>query len=110
MLIIRKGPRHPSQAQARVIGLMNNAGMLKDIDILGCRIETTVQVDVWEGQTYKIEVIPEKDSRIGKFSLSAEARWVKRGEYSCEMGFLIIASPQGRDFQRYVDYLALKNK
>jgi hypothetical protein len=38
-----------------------------------------------------------------------EARWVRGGDYSCEVGFSITASPKGKAFQRYVDYLSWRS-
>jgi hypothetical protein len=63
-------------------------------------------VDIKPNVTYKIEIIPESDSHIGRFELSAESRWVRDGGYSFEAGFQVTASPKGRQFQRYVDYLS----
>jgi hypothetical protein len=108
MFIQRKSERHPSRAAAKVLGCMVGNGLLKDIDILGCCIESTMQVDIQPGADYEIEVIPEKETGIGRFGLDVQARWVRHDEYACDMGFLLTASPKGREFQRYVDYLSLK--
>jgi hypothetical protein len=65
-------------------------------------------VDVKPNTVYKVEIMPEAAANIGNFELSAESRWVRVGGYSCEVGFVIIASPKGRPFQRYVDYLSFR--
>lgn len=101
----RKNVRYPSQARARVAESFEGDALLKDISITGCRIECTTYVDIKPNRVYKIEVIPETAANTGKFELTAEARWVRVSDSSCVAGFLITASPKGKLFQRYVDYL-----
>ncbi|MDR1617669.1 MAG: PilZ domain-containing protein, partial [Treponema sp.] len=54
---------------------------------------------------YRLEIFPEGASNIGSFEISVESKWVRAGSYSSEVGFSIVASPKGKLFQRYVDYL-----
>jgi hypothetical protein len=83
--------------------------LLKDISITGCCIECTMQVDIKPHREYKIEILPESTANIGKFELAVESRWVRVSAYSCEAGFAVIASPKGKLFQRYVDYLSWRS-
>ncbi|MDR3276963.1 MAG: PilZ domain-containing protein [Treponema sp.] len=106
MIIKRKGARYPSRAGARIAGLMMGEALLKDLDVVGCCIESSMQADIKSGQSYRLEIIPEAESKVGTFEIRAESRWVRPGEYFCEMGFMITASPKGREFMRYVEYLA----
>jgi hypothetical protein len=62
-------------------------------------------VDVQIDAEYKLEIIPEKASNVDKFELSVAVRWVRSEGYSCSIGFNVQASPKGKLFQRYVDYL-----
>lgn len=57
-------------------------------------------------RTYTVRIIPEKASKIGPFEISAEARWIRTGDYVCHIGFYIAASPKGKTFQRFVDYIS----
>ncbi|MDR2102023.1 MAG: PilZ domain-containing protein [Treponema sp.] len=90
-------------------GVFEGESLLKDISITGCCIECTMQVDVSQNSQYKLEVIPEHAAKIGKFELMVEARWVRSGQDACEIGFSIVASPKGKLFERYVDYLTWRS-
>jgi hypothetical protein len=66
-------------------------------------------MDIKPNVSYKLEIIPEAAAEIGSFEITAESRWLRIGGYSCEVGFRITASPKGKLFQRYVDYLSWRN-
>jgi hypothetical protein len=66
-------------------------------------------MDIKPNVSYKVEVIPEAAAEIGSFEITVESRWIRTGGYSCEVGFRITASPKGKLFQRYVDYLTWRN-
>jgi hypothetical protein len=101
----RKSVRYPAHARARIPTAFTGEAFLRDISITGCCIECTINIDIKANASYKIEIFPEASSEIGRFEVTAESRWVRTGGYSCEVGFRILASPKGRLFQRYVDYL-----
>jgi hypothetical protein len=65
-----------------------------------------MNVDIKPNVSYKVEIIPEAAAEIGSFEVVTESRWIRTGGYSCEAGLRIIASPKGKLFQRYVDYLS----
>jgi hypothetical protein len=106
----RKSVRYLSHARARITGVFEGEALLKDLSVTGCCIECTMVVDIKPNVVYKIEILPEDTSNIGNFDLKAEARWTRMGGYSCEVGFLVVSSPKGKLFQRYVDYLAWRSK
>lgn len=54
--------------------------------------------------------MPEDRSEIEAFELEANPLWSRAGYDSFEVGFSIDASPKGRFFERYVDYLAWKSR
>jgi hypothetical protein len=56
-----------------------------------------------------VEILPEAAAEIGSFEIVTESRWIRTGGYSCEVGLRIVASPKGKLFQRYVDYLTWRN-
>ena len=96
-------------SQVRIPGVLEGENLLKDISITGCCVECTVAPDIQAGIKYQLEVEPESASRIGNFRLQVESLWMRNDGYSTEAGFFIIASPKGRQFQNYVDYLAYRN-
>ncbi|MDR0375614.1 MAG: PilZ domain-containing protein [Treponema sp.] len=105
----RKHARYRTIARARLPGVFEGDALLKDLNVTGCRVEATVFIELTEGATYTIEVIPETISKIGKFEFLGEARWIKTSGDSYEAGFMITASPSKKEFQRYVDYLAWRS-
>jgi hypothetical protein len=105
MIIVRKNQRYPSVAQASIAGAFSGEVLLKDLSVTGCRLESTILIDIQPSKHYVIRVTPEPAAKIAEFDISVEARWVKAGSCGCEMGFLILESPKGKFFQRYVDYL-----
>jgi hypothetical protein len=102
----RKSRRYPSIAKVQIAGAFSGEALLKDLSITGCRIECTMHVDVHENTSYVVTVCPEENAGIGRFDLTAECKWHRPGDYSCDIGFDITASPRGKDFQKYVDYLS----
>ncbi|GHT65223.1 hypothetical protein FACS1894110_06580 [Spirochaetia bacterium] len=102
----RKNIRYRTLARVRIHDILGEENLLKDLSVTGCCIECTSLADIQPNNQYKLEVIPEKAAKIGKFELEVEAKWVHSGAYSGEVGFAITASPKGKLFQRYVDYLS----
>ncbi|MDR0376300.1 MAG: PilZ domain-containing protein [Spirochaetaceae bacterium] len=105
----RKSNRYLTHARVRIPAACIEEAFLRDISITGCRIESTINIDVKANESYKIEIFPEASAEIGRFEIIAESRWIRPGGYSYEAGFRIAASPKGKLFQRYVDYLSWRN-
>ena len=102
----RRSVRYHTFAKASLEGVNEGEVLLKDINVLGCRVECTAYAGIELGKHYKLKVIPEEASKVGAFDLLVEPVWLRTGNYACEIGFLIIKSPKGKIFQRYVDYLS----
>jgi hypothetical protein len=105
----RKSPRYRTLAHACIPGIMEGDNLLKDLSITGCCVESTVVVDLQPNTEYFIEIRPEVVSRIDKFKLQVERKWIRNDGYSTEVGFNIIASPKGKQFEHYIDYLAYRS-
>jgi hypothetical protein len=105
----RNNPRYRTLAIARIEGLPEYEGLLKNISVTGCCVEYTVNVDILPNTKYKLEIIPEKTLKIDHFELLVERKWTHSDGYSTDVGFMIAASPKGKHFQDYVDYLAYHN-
>ncbi|MDR2767735.1 MAG: PilZ domain-containing protein [Treponema sp.] len=105
----RKNRRYPSIARAVLPKFFSGDALLKDLSVTGCCIECTMQVDVEIGGCYGLQVIPEEASEIGPFELAVECRWFRPAGYSCDIGFGVTKSPNGKAFGRYVDYLAWRS-
>ncbi|MDR2376242.1 MAG: PilZ domain-containing protein [Treponema sp.] len=100
--------RYRTYAKVKFRGILEQESILKDISITGCRVECTSLADIHVDFPYTLEVIPEVSSRIGHFDLEVKAVWISMAGYSGDVGFIITASPKGKLFQRYVDYLSWK--
>jgi hypothetical protein len=105
MIEQRLNPRYHTMGHARIDGEISGELLLKDISITGCRLECTTICDIFQKKKYKIFIIPENAANIDTFEIEAECRWIHSEDYVTELGFLVVASPKGKSFQRYVDYL-----
>jgi hypothetical protein len=106
MIESRKSKRYRTIAKARIPELFGEEVWLKDISVTGCCVEATMFVDVQQNKPYAIEIAPESASGVENFEITAEIRWSRASGDSYEVGFLVTASPKGKQFQRYVDYLS----
>jgi hypothetical protein len=102
----RRSTRYPSLARALINEIFDGEALLKNLSITGCCVEYTMFVDVKPEIPYTLKIIPDTAAKIAPFELQVKSLWVRSGGYACEIGFTITVSPKGRDFQRYVDYLA----
>jgi hypothetical protein len=102
--------RRRSFARVRFRGHVGEENLLKDISVTGCRVECSSLADMRLDTSYILEVIPEADAKIGRFELEVTTVWIHPAGYSGDMGFRITASPKGKLFQRYVDYLSWRDQ
>jgi hypothetical protein len=109
MLDNRKNHRYRTLARVRIPGILEGENLLKDLSITGCCVECTSWGDIKPESPYQIEIFPESASQIGSFELTVQSKWIRQGGYSGEIGFAIVASPKGKLFQRYVDYLEYRS-
>jgi hypothetical protein len=91
-------------------GHVGEENLLKDISVTGCRVECSSLANMQLDTTYVLEVIPEAGAKIGHFEFEAKTVWIYPSGYSGDVGFRITASPKGKLFQRYVDYLSWQEK
>ena len=103
---LRKNIRYQTLAKAKIEGVSEGETLLKDLSVTGCCVESTSYSEIKFNTLYKLEIIPESAAEIGTFHLVAESKWIRTGGYSGEIGFTIVESPKGKQFQRYVDYLS----
>jgi len=106
---LRKSPRYRTLARVEILKVSGGDGLLKNISITGCCVECIGMVDIKPTAQCQLMVKPEKDSHIGAFELAAECKWIRSDDQGTELGFSIIASPKGKQFQYYVDYLAYRH-
>ena len=105
----RKNRRYKTLAHVKIPHVLEGENLLKDISITGCCVESTAYSGIIPETQYLMDIQPESASKIRGFQLSVETKWIRSTGYTGEVGFRIIASPKGRQFQRYVDYLAYRS-
>ena len=105
----RKSPRYRTIAHVEMPKVPGGEGLLKNISITGCCVECAGTVNMQPTAEYQLLIKPEKDSHIGAFDLMVDCKWVRNDGHGTELGFSIIASPKGKQFQFYVDYLAYRH-
>jgi hypothetical protein len=105
----RSHVRFRAFARVKFQGSGGEESLLKDISVTGCCVECTSLADIQLNTQYVLEVIPEAAANIGRFNFEAKVVWVQPSGYSGDVGFSIVASPKGKLFQRYVDYLAWRD-
>jgi hypothetical protein len=105
----RRHIRYPAFARVKFPDHVGEESILKDISVTGCRVECTALMNLKPDTLYTLEMIPENAAKIGKFNLEVKPIWIQPGDYSSDVGFSIVASPKGKLFQRYVDYLAWRD-
>jgi len=114
MLDKRKNPRYKTQARARIPNILEGENLVRDISITGCCIQYpvidySVLAEIKPETVYQLEIMPEKNAKIDNFVLEVEVKWLSSIGDSGIIGFNVVASPKGDQFQRYVDYLAYRS-
>jgi len=102
----RKNSRFLTTARATIKELSEEEFQLKDLSITGCRIEYSSDVEISLNTRFSIRIIPEKETKIHPFLITAESKWIGVSGKLYEAGFMITESPKGKQFQNYVDYLS----
>jgi hypothetical protein len=110
MLENRKSARFNAKGWARVEGVQKVEISEKNISVTGCCLESAVSPEKFKiNENYKLSIKPERASRAGAFDIEVKCMWVRKESSFCEFGFHIIASPSGKQFQNYVNYLSYRS-
>ena len=107
-----RNTRFNSKGKVYISEVPNTEALLKNLSASGLCIESQGFMDIIPKTRCSIDVIPEKDSNIDKFSLEIESRWVKAKMNSSESGFVIVV-PSGTSgnalLEDYLQYLATRH-
>jgi len=102
-----RSPRYRTTCRAHIEKVMEGEVVLKNLSITGCCLECSSNFDnLRPDEHYQLDIEPEKPSKIDEFMLEVQCRWIRKRDSICEIGFHIVASPKGKSFQNYVDFLA----
>jgi len=101
--------RFSSKGQVFISQISNTEALLKNLSASGLCIKSEGFMEVIPKTRYSIDVVPEKDSNIDKFSLEIESRWVRAKMKASESGFVIVVPPGTTAkslFEQYLQFLA----
>ena len=108
-----RNTRFTSNGQVFISEVSNTDAMLKNVSASGLCMESKGFMDVVPNTRYSVDIIPEKDANLDKFSLEIESRWVKAKMKSSESGFVIIIPPgtSGKTLlEQYIGFLATRTE
>ena len=83
---------------------------LRDVSHGGLCIKSDDFIDIEPNSSYVIAIIPEKETNIERFKIEIETRWVKIHKSKMESGFSVIVPFDQKEFNEYLEFLALKAK
>lgn len=105
----KRDARYQTKGQIYIAEVSNTDTLLKNLSSTGMCIESTGLLDIIPNERYSVDIIPEKDSNVGPFSLEIESRWVRTRIKSSDSGFVIVIPPgtSGHTaLEQYLSYLA----
>lgn len=106
---MRSTIRLQSSAKVKLQEIADKECILKDLSITGCKIECSFSKEIIPNKQFTLQIVPERASEVAPFIIVSESKWVNPGEKNCEVGFSIVESPKGKQFQRYVEYLSWRS-
>ena len=103
-----RNTRFNSNGQVFISQVANTDVLLKNLSASGLCIESQKLMEIVPNTRVSVDIVPEKESNIDKFSLEIESRWIKTKLRSSESGFIIVVPPgtSGRTLlEQYLKYL-----
>ena len=109
---MRNESRFLSNALVYVIDESQNKteASLRDLSEHGLSIRSDNFINIEPNSSYVIAVIPEDNTKVGKFELEIESKWVKLNKLKMESGFSVLVSFNEREFKDYLEYLNQKGE
>jgi hypothetical protein len=105
----RKDPRYHAKGQVFIAEVPNTEAVIHNLSAGGLCITSSQFIDIIPNTKYQIDVVPEEESNLDKFTIDAESRWIRTKTQHSESGFVIVIPPgkSGKDlFDKYLEYLA----
>jgi hypothetical protein len=103
----REDPRFAANGGITIEGF-EGEGLLKNICISGCCMESVTYAALLPAEVYKVKIIPAADISLDPFSAALTASWTKSSEMSFEAGFSLEAGRKNPHLEKYVEYLKMK--
>ena len=104
-----RNTRYTSNGRVFISQVTNTDVLLKNLSASGLCVESPDLMEILPNTRFSVDIVPEKDSCIDKFSLEIESRWIKTKMRSSESGFIIVVPPgtSGKTLlEQYLKYLS----
>jgi hypothetical protein len=105
----RKDPRYHAKAQVFIAEVPNTEAVIQNLSAGGLCITSSQFIDIVPNAKYQVDVVPEEESNLEKFTIDAESRWVRTKTQRSESGFVIVIPPGNPGkalLDKYLEYLA----
>jgi hypothetical protein len=105
--------RFSAHGRVYIAEVLNTDALLKNLSSSGLCIESKEFMGIVPKTRYSIDIVPEEASKIDKFELEIESRWIKTKKDSSESGFVIVIPPgsQGKAvLEQYLAYLSTQTE
>jgi len=102
----RINPRYKTLGKARIPGIIEKDLDLINISITGICLKCGEGIDKLKiGGKYTVIVKSKSFFKTYDFEVKTECKWLRARKPVSEIGLSITASPKGRNFQTYVDFI-----
>jgi hypothetical protein len=98
--------RFEAKGRVYIAEVLNTEALLKNLSSSGLCITSKDFLEVVPKTRYSAEIVPEGDSKLEKFKVELESRWVRAKKQRSESGFVIVIPPGTADKQMLEQYLA----
>ena len=80
-------------------------GLLGNVSILGCSMESVTYAALTPTETYQVTIIPAADENMQPFSLKLRLNWIKSSETLFQAGFSLDDGQINTQLKRYTELL-----
>lgn len=103
----RETPRFVAGGGISIEGF-EGEGLLKNICVSGCCLESVTYVAIVPSQVYQIRIDPRPGINMEPFTARFKASWTRSSESAFEAGFSLETGRQDQRLQRYVEQLRIQ--
>jgi hypothetical protein len=112
-MAVRKDPRYHSKGKIFFAEVPNTDAVIQNLSASGLCIKSAQFIDVVPNAKYQMDLVPEEESNLEKFTVDVESRWIRTRARRSESGFVIVIPP-GKPgnvlLDKYLEYLALQSE
>jgi hypothetical protein len=103
---MQRDTRFETKGRVYIAEVRNTEALLKNLSSSGLCITSEDFLEVVPKTRYSAEIVPEGDSKVEKFNVELESRWVRAKKQRSESGFVIVIPPGTENREVLEQYLA----